>query len=164
MIFKKNFNREKNIESIDMIEKSIIEKLDSLGINYKHLKNKDGKLIYRFFNVKELGRGIFHLDAKDKNIIYHAFHFGKGKFKHPENKNAKNNISSDKILKYLKEKFSDADEFVLSCCYPDKARKKFEETSNKPIILGSGDSEYNTIHNSKKHFITLSPHDKLKKF
>jgi hypothetical protein len=151
-MFDKIFNK-KN-EFLENTEQATIEKLDSLEINYKHSLDKNGKVIYRFFNVTEENLGVFILDAKDKKVVFHTFHFGEDRFKHPEDKNS--DISPDNLIKYVSEKFPDIDNLIVSCCYPDDAKNLFQDTETKPIILGFGLSEYKTIYNDKKHFITIS--------
>jgi len=152
-IFGNFFNKESKDNFFETIEKTILEKLDSLGVNYKCSKNREGRLIYTFLNVQEAGDGAFYLDAKGKRIVYFSFHHDDGKFKHPE---YKQETSPDEILKYANEKFSDADEIIYSCCYPDEARKNIQ----KPVlIIGAGSSEYRTVYNSINHSITVSPVD-----
>lgn len=101
--------------------------------------------------MQEAGVGAFYLDAKGKSIVCFSFHHDDGKFEHPEDKHE---VSPDEILEYANEKFSDADEIIYSCCYPDEARKNIQ----KPVlIIGAGSSEYRTVHNSINHSITISP-------
>ncbi|HPL92965.1 MAG TPA: hypothetical protein PLB38_01625 [bacterium] len=150
-ILENFFSPKKTNNSFEAAEKTVLEKLDSLGVNYKYSKNRDGRLIYTFLNVQEAGGGAFYLDAKDKKIVYFSFHHDESKFKHPEDMHE---ISSDELLDYANKKFSDADEIIYSCCYPDTARKRFQ----KPVlIIGAGSLEYRTVHNSINNSITCSP-------
>ncbi|MFA5124341.1 MAG: hypothetical protein WC473_00740 [Patescibacteria group bacterium] len=145
------FGKERKNDSFEVVEKTILERLDSLGINYKYSKNQDGRLTYIFLNVQEAGNGAFYLDAKDKRIAFFSFHYDGGKFKHPEDKHE---VSSDELLGYANERFSDVDEIIYSCCYPDDVRRIVQ----KPLlIIGSGPSEYRTVYNSRNHSITISP-------
>ena len=151
MSFENFFSKEKENNSSESAEKIILAKLDSFGINYKHSKDRDGRSTYAFLNVQEADGGAFYLDAKDKKVLYFSFHHDEGKFKHPEDGHE---ISSDELLGYTNEKFSDVDEIIYSCCYPDDARKKFQEPLS---IIGSGPCEYRTVYNSRNHSIVISP-------
>lgn len=136
---------------VESVEQSVTERLDSLGVNYECTKDDNGKLIYRFFNVNGLEGGAFSLDAQGKSVVFQSFHFDDGKFKNPIDKSE---ITPNELLEMIKEKFPDADEFVYSCCNPDGARSLFHDDSR--IILGSGSSEYKTVHNSFSNVITVS--------
>jgi len=152
--FKKDKSQDLN-NKVENSENSILQKLNSFGLNYEYKKDKDGKLIYQFNNVKEADGGAFWLDSKDMKILFQTFHFDEGKFKNPTDKSE---ITSDELFKYISEKFPDANEIVYSCCHPDDAKIALENTpNNKLLIIGSGSSEYKTIHNSNKNFIKVLP-------
>jgi hypothetical protein len=149
-----DFSQIKKNEKTNPIETSnqvIIEKLDSLGVNYKSSINGNSESEYTFFNVLEEGSGVFSLDAQGKRVIFQTLHFDENNFKHPDNK--KNTISPKDLLTYTAEKFPDADEIIYSCCNPEEARKKI----NSHLIIGSGFSEYRTVYNSRNHSVTVSP-------
>ena len=145
--------KEETDETIELDEKLVLEKLNSLGIKYKY-KNIDGKLTYTFLNVQDAGGGAFLLDAGGKKIIFQTFHLDDGKFKDPVNKNE---TSFGDLSRSVSEKFLDADSIIYSCCYPKDARETLKTSGDEAIIVGSGSVEYKTIHNSVRNFITVSP-------
>ena len=79
------FESKEPVESND--EELTLEKLNEMGVDYKHWPDKNGKQIYRFFNITEISPGVFNLKAKDKKVIFYAVHFDNGKFKSLQDKN-----------------------------------------------------------------------------
>ncbi len=145
---------EPKLESNEVVEQGIFERLNSLGINYKYGKKfLYGKPEYKFFNVENAGPGAFWLDASGKKIVFQTFHFDDGKIK---NLVDGKETTAENFIAMIKELFPEAEEFVFSCCYPDDARTAFQGISNEPIIIGSGISEYKTVHNSYNNSITVS--------
>lgn len=149
------FNRMGETKPKEISEREIVEKINSLGINYEHLERK-GKSIYTFFNVKPEGHNAFLLDTNEgKKVIFQTIHFDKDEFKNPSEITGK--VSPEEMFQYVSKKFNDADEIIYNCCYPDDAKEVVKGMKNKPIIIGSGSSEYRTVYNSNKNFITVSP-------
>jgi hypothetical protein len=139
-------NKEEN--SLDSRDQEVANKLIYLGIKFDYSINNDGKLVYNFYNAKQLGNAAFSLDADNKTIIYQALHFGGEKFEEPGNKKE---INPDELMKYLSEKFPEADNIIFSCCEPDKARTFFADMGDKIIFIGTGSSTYSTWYNSKEN-------------
>jgi len=142
-------------EAVNGQERLTIEKLNSLDVAGEYLPGPEGRLTYKFLNVQKTdSSSSFVLETTGPKVVFCCFHFDDGKFKHPE---TKQEISIEELLAYFSEKFSDFDRLVCSCCNPDGAREIFNQISNPPIILGSGSSEYKTVHNSRENFILISP-------
>ena len=142
-----------NISSLEGPEEPIVEKLLELGVNFNVTRNWDGRFIYKFLDVVEVGPGAFWLDSGDKKILFLASHFDGGKFRNLEDGRE---VLPEELLESISKKFSEADEIICSCCSPDDARAAFQDLDVKPIIIGSGRIKYKTVHNSRKNFITVS--------
>lgn len=137
--------RENYLESKD---KEIADRLASLGINFDYSINKEGKLVYNFYNVKGLDHSAFLLDADNKKIIYQALHFGEDKFEEPGNKKE---VTPEELMQYLLEKFPGVDNIIFSCCNPERAKIFFDNIDDKIIFLGTGSGTYSTWYNSKEN-------------
>lgn len=142
-----------NIPPLEGPENPIVGKLSELGVNFNVTRNWDGRLIYKFLDVVEVGPGAFWLDSGDKKILFLASHFDGGKFKNLEDGRE---ILPEEFLESISKKFPEADEIIYSCCFPDDARAAFQDLDVKPVIIGAGRVKYKTVHNSRKNFITVS--------
>lgn len=143
-----------NITSLEGPEEPIVEKLLELGVNFNVAKNWDGRLIYKFFDVAEVGPGAFLLDSVNKKILFLDIHFSGRSFKRVGDSRE---ISPEEFSESMSQKFPGADTIVYSCCYPDEAKTLFSDSSQKPLFIGSGSVEYKTVYNSRKKMITISP-------
>ena len=135
------------VNSIELRDQEVIDKLKSLGINFEYFINSDGKFVYTFNNVVEADRAAYWLDASGAKIIYQALHFGKDKFVEP---GSKEEVTPDNLLKYLSEKFPEAEKIIFSCCNPDNAKKTFGYRSDKIIFIGNGTGTYSTWYNKEE--------------
>ena len=142
---------EENGEQIvNIIDREKINFLESLGVNFTY-EIKDNKLIFNFLNAVRIAHSAFLLDAGDKKILYKSLHFDNNEFSDTEDKRK---IDSDKIPDYFKEKFPDVDEFILSCCNPDGARKILEGLGVIIFIIGSGSGTYSTWYDKEKKIVS----------
>lgn len=136
----------KDLESRDQ---EVANRLSSLGIKFESSVNSDGELVYTFHNVKEIdNNSAFLLDAGSKKIIYQSLHFGHEKFSEP---GSNKEVSPQELLQYLSEKFPEADNFIFSCCSPDKARALLTDVDDKLIFIGTGIGNYSTWHYDKEN-------------
>ncbi len=85
--------------------------------------------------------------------VYLSVHFDGERFRHPE---TKEEISIHDFLNEMKADLH-ANKIVLSCCYPDAAKKIIGEVSGV-TILGSGNCEVQTKYNNKRKVITVKFH------
>lgn len=132
---------------LELRDQEINDRLGSLGIKYERSINGDGKLVYTFYNVEKLDHSAFLLNSDNKRIIYQALHFGGDKFEEPGNKKE---VDIDELVKYLLNKFPDADNIIFSCCNPDKARSLLNKNMNDKItFIGTGSGTYSTWYNDK---------------
>lgn len=136
-------------KSLDTRDQEVVNKLNSLEIKFNNFVNSDNKLIYTFSDVKRLDHNAFLLDANNKKIIYLSLHFDfkEGKF---EELRSGREITPDKLTKYLSEKFPEADNIILSCCAPERARDLLREMSDKIIFIGTGVGTYSTWYYDKE--------------
>ncbi|MEK7635245.1 MAG: hypothetical protein AAB446_02340 [Patescibacteria group bacterium] len=139
-------NEEKTL--LESKDQEVADRLGSLGIKFDYSINNDGKLIYNFYNVKQLGNAAFSLETDNKTTIYQALHFGGENFEEP---GSKKEITPDELIQYLSEKFPEASNIIFSCCYPDKARTLLNKMGDKIIFIGTGSDTYSTWYNSKEN-------------
>jgi hypothetical protein len=156
---EENINNEK-INILESRDQEIADKLSYLGINFDYSINNDGKLVYNFYNAKKLSHAAFLLDADNKKIIYQALHFGENIFEEPGNKEE---VSSDKLVQYLSEKFPNTDNIIFSCCNPDGARISFANADDKIIFIGTGTGTYSTHYNEKDKVLSSVKNTKKNK-
>lgn len=142
---RQEIKKEKTLEQIDQ---EIANKLSSLGIKFERSINSGGELVYTFSNVRKLDHNAFLLDTNSKKIIYQSLHFDGEKFEEPK---SKKEVAPRELIQYLSEKFSEADNFIFSCCFPDKARAFLADMDDKIIFIGTGFGPYSTWYNDKEN-------------
>ncbi len=135
------------LNSIELRDQDVIDRLKSLGINFEYSINSDGKFVYTFNNVVEAGHASYWLDAGGAKIIYKALHFGKDKFEDP---GSKEEIRPNDLLKYLSEKYPEAEKIIFSSCNPDSAKKSFGNMSDKIVFIGNGTGTYSTWYSERE--------------
>lgn len=142
-------------EQQENTEQTALKRLDALGVRYRREGDSAEGAKYVFPNVRGAGGGAFWLDTNGgAKVILQSFHFDK---EMNSGLSDENSATLRGPTESFPERFPDANETVYSCCSPDDARTAFQTTHLTPLIIGSGSSEYRTVHNSRKNLITVSP-------
>ncbi len=150
-------NRVERAERLPNIKIPNFEEINSLGIEWNAQLTRFGyKYIFR--NAEELEGKYFLLGSKTENqVLFVTLHYnedgGRG-FLHPK---SREKVSFSTIASFLKGKFPNIDNFILSICYPVYAKNFISESRDDIIILGNNDREYRVMFYKKKGVIEVIP-------